>query len=393
MRHHHLRRALLGASAVALSGSLLVGCGSESGSDPGSQSGSESPATEHGSSEAAAAAAWLAGQLEDGVMNTSYEAEPGSGEWTTMADHGLALDVLFALRDHDDFADERAAVLDALQPQVGMYVGTGEDAYAGSHGKLVAALQTEGRDPASYAEEDLVARLEGLVHTEDDGELGRAKDTWDPANEMGADYSNAIGQAWAVRALTGADSDVADEATTFLLRQQCDDGFFRLLLESKDHSCDGGTAEESAPSVDATAFSVLALLAAREAEVDGVEGVDTALEEAAAWLTEVQADDGSFADPGNGQGAGLGNANSTGVAAEALLALGEEEAATEAARWLAEHQVQEDAAATLAEEAGAVAFDDAAMKAAVDEGLTQGTRPQWQRATAQSVVALGALGS
>lgn len=398
---HHVRRGLLGVSALVLSGSLLVGCADDAQDD--AQDDSPAGTQDIGTAEADAAATWLAAQLEDGTVTASYEETPGSGEWTTYADHGLALDVLFALRDRDDHAEARTAVLDALEPQAGIYVGTGPAAYAGSTGKLLAALVSEDRDPGAFAGAALVERLEGLVHTGEGDELGWARDTWDPADETGADYSTAIGQAWVVRGLAAAGSDLADEATAFLLRQQCEEGFFRVTLASTDHSCDGGTAEESVPSADATGLAVLALLEARDAGVEdggtpAAQGLDAALESARAWLLETQAEDGSFTDADTGQA----NANSTGVAGEALLAFGEEEAAADAAAWLAARQVGEDAdvaddaddkAAELAEEVGAVAFDDAAWDAATTDGITQGTRGQWQRATAQSVVALGALGA
>jgi hypothetical protein len=228
------------------------------------------------------------------------------------------------------------------------------------------------------------------VNTEEGDERGRASDTWAPSNEFGADYSNTIGQSWVVRALSEAESEVADEAVTFLVQQQCAAGFFRVPMESSDHSCDGGTPQESAPSPDATAFAVLALLDTQDAGVDGVEAdVEESLTAARDWLLSEQADDGSFSDADSGQP----NANSTGVAAEALLAVGEGEAAASAAQWLADHQVTGDAAGGLARDAGAVAFDPAALEAAEKKGITRPVEYQWERATAQSVVALTALGT
>ncbi|HET6562384.1 MAG TPA: prenyltransferase/squalene oxidase repeat-containing protein [Marmoricola sp.] len=370
----HLHRAALGLTTAA----LLVGCGAD---DPTTTSGkADAPAT---SAEATAAASWLAGQLDDGLMHSSYEDPPGSGTWVTVADHGLSLDALFALREVEGYADERGAILDAIEPEADAYVGSGKNAYAGSTGKLLRAVQVEDDDPATYAGGDLVARLERLVRRKPDDELGRAKDRWDAADEFGGDYSNTIGQSWVVRALTGADSDLTDEAASFLLAQQCADGFFRLLMESEDHTCDGGTPEESKPSVDATAFAAQALLELQDA---GVEvDVAPALDDAAAWLVAQQAGDGSFVDADSG----AANANSTGVAAEALLLLGEEDAADQARAWLVDHQVTSDSAGEeLAEQAGAVAFDDAALDKAQDKGITRAVRYQWQRATAQAVAGL-----
>jgi hypothetical protein len=387
-----LRRASLGlTSAALLAGTLLAGCGADTDDgDTAGEPSSAEPTVGAPTPQSEAAAGWLAGRLEDGVMNTSYENPPGSGTWATMVDHGLTLDVYFALQGSADHADEREAVLDALEEQAGSYVGTGKDAYAGSLGKLVTALQVADRDPEQYAEGNLLDRLEGLVVTEDGDELGRASDTWAPSNEFGADYSNTIGQSWVVRALSGADSEAADEAVAFLLKQQCADGFYRVPMESSDHTCDGGTPEESAPSPDATAFAVLALLDVQEAGTEGVDTeVEASLDGAREWLLDAQADDGSFPDADSGEP----NANSSGVAGEALLALGEEEAAAAAAEWLAEHQVGADAAGRLGRHEGAVAFDQSALDAAGSKGIARPVEYQWERATAQSVVALTALDS
>ncbi len=420
------RRAVLALTTVLLAGgSLLAGCGSDSASPdsaaPTAAAPPEVPA------EADAAASWLVGQTEDGVLHTTFEDPPGSGEWTTEPDYGLSLDVLFALQVSEEYAEQRSAVLDALEPQVDAYVGSGSTAYAGSLGKLVTALDSEGRDPGGYAEGDLVTRLESLVHTRDDQEQGRAKDAVDPADEFGGDYSNTIGQSWVVRALHGVHSDRTEEATAFLVRQQCADGFFRVPMESRDHRCDTGTEEESTPSVDATAFAVLALLEVQQAagqagqepgdpaepgdstastetaetaetgEAAVAATVDEALEGARTWLLAEQAQDGSFTDADSG----TANANSTGVAGEALLALGEDEAAQDAARWLAGLQVAtgesgdrpDDGEEPSGQVAGAVAFDPAALQAAQTRGITRATRYQWQRATAQAVEALTALDS
>jgi A-macroglobulin TED domain len=372
----HLHRAVIGLTTAV----LLAGCGSD---DPAPSSGGSAAPAPAVTAEATAAASWLAGQLKGGLLRSSYEDPPGSGTWVTVPDYGLTLDALFALQDIPEQADRRAAILDALEPVSDAYIGAGKVAYAGSTGKLLTAVQVEERDPATYAGGDLVARLERLVHRKQDDELGRAKDRWDPADEFGGDYSNTVGQSWVVRGLTGADSDLTDEATAFLLAQQCADGFFRLVMESEDHTCDSGTAEQSAPSVDATAFAVQALLEVQDADVPGVD-VSSAVDEAADWLLAEQVEDGAFVDADSG----AANANSTGVAAEALQLLGEEDAAAKARSWLVDHQVTTEVGGELAQQEGAVAFDDAALDNGEEKGITREVRYQWQRATAQAVPAL-----
>ena len=117
-----------------------------------------------------------------------------------------------------------------------------------------------------------------------------------------------------------------------------------------------------------------------------VAGVDVAgpLEQAGDWLLGEQAEDGSFVDADSGEA----NANSTGVAAEALQLLGEEAAAASAQAWLVDHQVTPETGGKLGRHPGAVAFDDAALDAAQQKGITRAVRYQWQRATAQAVAGL-----
>src|SRR5690606_24045816 len=143
----------------------------------------------------------------------------------------------------------RDAIVEALESRVDEYVAPNGDTYAGAVAKLLTAVQMHGTDPATYADGGLLARLEGLVVTEGP-ETGRARDDYDPAPEWASDTSNTIGQAWAVRALTGQGSELADEATEFLVAQQCADGWFRVYMESVDFTCDTGTDGESSPSVD-----------------------------------------------------------------------------------------------------------------------------------------------
>jgi hypothetical protein len=261
-------------------------------------------------------------------------------------------------------------------------VGRGSTRYAGALGKLVTALQRERIDPATYAGGTLVTQLERRVHTADDTEQGRAKDAGTD------DFSNAIGQSFVVRSLSVAGSGLADEATRFLLRQQCEQGYFRVFVESADHTCDGGTAAQSGPSVDATAFAVRAVLVADRRDVDVRQRrLRNAVAAAEAWLVRKQRASGAFREDG------IANSNSTGLAAAVLSDLGRGRRADRAAEWLRERQVTRGLAqdGALGGERGAVAFDNQAFAAAVDDGIRRGVRFQWRRATAQAAAGLDAL--
>ena len=93
------------------------------------------------------------------------------------------------------------------------------------------------------------------------------------------------------------------------------------------------------PSVDTTAFAVRSILAARRDGVGaGSADVTASLNRAGRWLVAAQADNGGFA------GVGPVSADSTGLAARALLALDRVRAADKAATWLKGRRVTAEVA-------------------------------------------------
>ena len=361
-----VRRAALGlTTTVALTAGAVVA--------------PQASAADRPTGRAEAASDWLADQLNaNDLIRSGYD---DNGTFVTYLDYGLTLDVHFALRDLGVKKARRDGILDALETRVEDYVTTFGQTYAGSLGKLLTAVQRQQRDLDTYEDGDLLDRLEGMVQR--GGETnGLAEDASAP------DSTNTIGQAFVVRALAMADSDLADETTRFLLKQQCDNGYFRVYTASADRTCDGGTREQSGPSVDATAFAVQALLVADRRDVDVRQRrLDKALAAAEGWLVRKQRTSGAF------RADGTANTNSTGLAAAVLADLGRKGRADRAAEWIRDLQVTrglvQDGA--LGGERGAVAFDRAALAKGVDDGITRGVRYQWRRATAQAAVGLDAL--
>jgi hypothetical protein len=190
-----------------------------------------------------------------------------------------------------------------------------------------------------------------------------------------------------VRALAREDSPLADEAIDFLLQQQCSAGFFRVSIEATTpaqgaYTCDAGSGQ---PSIDATAFAVKALVAAR---ADGVLGLDDEITKAGSWLAGVQASNGSFSDDGTA------NTNSTGLAAAALKAVGRDASAARAGNWVAGLTVTSADAALrrkLAGDVGAIAYSVADFDAGTADGITAEKRDQWRRASAQALIGLDAV--
>lgn len=318
-------------------------------------------------SYAYSAARWLSDQLTDGVVhNEQYQFD----------DLGLSLDIFFALKDLDTRPADRSKIIAALAANPSAYVGSGQNVYAGATGKLASAVQqANGTSSATVGGIDLIDRAEGRVVTTGPA-TGRANDAFDPADEYGGDYSNTIGQSWVVRALATADSELADETVGYLLAQQCGDGSFRGTLADAPCTTGNGT-------IDATAFALQALVVAK---AKGQANLQDDIDDAVKWLLTQQSADGSFLNDGGA------NTNSTGLAAATLKAAGQTGAAGSAASWIVSHQVTDAAAedSALANELGAIAFDQTALSAAKGAGITVTTRDQWIRASAQAAVGIDA---
>lgn len=246
---------------------------------------------------APAAAGWLADQLVDGQFLQFAGTE--------FPDPGLTIDATLAFAAAGVAgADADAAMAWLAQPEVvASYVGNGElEIYAGAHAKLAFGAQVQGLDPTSFGGVDLIERLLGLQ----DG-TGRFLDT----SEFG-EFSNAFSQSFAILALAGAPEGTVtgplDLAVAFQLAAQCPDGGFPEQFGTANCQSD----------VDSTAMVVQALLAVGE---DPAAGLD--------WLAGQQQADGGYG----------ANANSTGLAAQALRAGGRGGAADRAVAFLTELQV------------------------------------------------------
>lgn len=343
---------------------LVSACGGSS------DSGSTPTATQptYDTAAVTAGAAWLSDQVTHGVVhNDQYGID----------DYGLSADVALALHDVDAQPDTVQAVSDQLAKHVKDYTspGYGTVTSAGSTAKAAVLAQAVGADPTSYGGQDLVAQLEGTVA--DRGPIkGRIQDALDTKVKSAADYANVVGQAYAVMALDAAGSDRAGDATSFLVSQQCSGGWFRLDFTkdtgAADQSCDGD--KTSKPDIDATAFAVRALSA-----VDSPD-VSSQVDSAVAWLEKQQANDGSF-------GAETPNSNSTGLAGTVLADAGETTAAEKAAGWVFQHQVA-DCPQVDRSDVGAIAYDDAALQAADQKGITTKTSDQFRRAGSEALPVL-----
>jgi hypothetical protein len=324
---------------------------------------SSSPASADSTPSSTSATTWLAGELTGGLMHN-----PNFGGFD---DYGLSIDTAFA-----ELASGNTAVAgqirDAMASHVDDYLTFGDPntIYAGAAAKALVFAQRTGADPTTYGGRNLVTTTEGRISSSA-GSEGRLVDMFSPPS---SDSANAIGQSFAVRGLNAASSAKAATATSYLLRQQCPAGFFRLALG--DAQC----ADNTSPDTDVTALAVLSL------EGQGTKPeVAAAIAKATTWLLSTQASDGSF---GGGGVTAAANTNSTGLAASALGEQCQVTAANRAANYVRGFQVPAGQTGPLGTEVGAVAYDTAAKTLGQTQGITDASSDQWRRATTQAAPGL-----
>jgi hypothetical protein len=217
------------------------------------------------------------------------------------ADHGLSLDVLFALAstgaDPGQVVATTAALADPNEIDGYLSFWDPDEKYAGATAKLSLGLLTGGLDPTDVAGRDLLAELTELVT-----ESGRISDV----SQYG-DWSSVITQSLAVLAYTAAGEQLPENVVAFLVADQCDTGGFTNAF---------GDAPACTGDPDATAFAIQALAAADTAGED----VGAPLAAATAFLEDTQVDGVWLSD--DLDGTPVANANSVGLASQAFSTLG-----------------------------------------------------------------------
>ena len=364
-----LRRISALAVTALAAGALTLPAGTAHATSPSMST----PATADTGAPLRSGASWLSGELSAGKWGTT------SGG-TFYADMGAVIDAGYAAHAAGNkAAATKAAHTLALPANADSYVGTGTEHYAGPTAKALAFEQLVGGS-TTLGSHHLLADLESMVTA-----TGRIQDV-----SAYGDYANTIGQAFAAEALHEAGSAKADSATGFLLTQQCKAGWFRLYFTDatpaatgpddfpphaqSDEACDADPTATA--DTDVTAYAILNLLDQRS-----TPAVATAIDKAVAWLESTQKADGSFV---GGVSTDTPNADSTGLAGWALGA-GGAKAAAKAASWVYRHQLHRGP------DAGAIAYDNTALKAITSKGIDRTVIGQWRTATAQALPSLAYL--
>ncbi|MDQ3615877.1 MAG: terpene cyclase/mutase family protein [Actinomycetota bacterium] len=321
---------------------------------------------------AESAATWQAGQLEDGVIKSTFDG-------FSYTDWGLTIDTAFALAAEGSRvrALNRAAakIEENYYSQYATYQGV---VSANAMSKVLTAAKVLRQDPRDFGGRNVRRLVLRLVAGPEAGlEEGRVRDS-NYAEPNAIDYSNTFGQAFAVIGLSRS-GRVPATSVDYLLRQQCSQGYFRIFAVK------GETCERSGSPADpdATALSIQALVAARK---DGADFPQRKLDKAVGWLLDAQRLSGGF---GGGADTPSTNANSTGLAAQALNAVGRSKARDKAAEYVATVQLTRSRVGDgpAREDVGAIAYDKSARNAAIADGVTQTTVDQFRRATAQGLFA------
>jgi hypothetical protein len=331
------------------------------------------PTYSPGGPQAQSAAAWLRDELtaSEGVL----PGYVGSDDW------GLTIDALAGLAAAGIGKDQFAASADLVYHSGEAYVGAASalNSKWPAVAKTVWALQIAGLDPSVFpvsggVTRDLVAELRSTVGVS--GEFGSG----------GSPFTWALG----VLALARTADGVPVRAVAHLASKQCADG-------SPNDGAYGWTDGCSDADPDATALVLQALTAA------GVPSSHPGILNAEAWLMGTQELEGGFATSW-----GSANANTTGLAAQALRVLSTDEddwgldstevaAAQAAAEFVRVLQITGpvlDAypdTLTL-DDAGAIAYSAADLSDAEDNGIDAASADSFRRATAQAIFALDGPG-
>ncbi len=332
-----------------------------------------------------AAAAWQATQLDSqgGIYNDQY----GFTDW------GLTVDSLVALRATGvapAATTASTAYVAAHVRSYNSYDDYGQEGVriSGATGKLLYLAVVTKSNPRDFGGFDLRAESLALM-TRSGVNKGRFQDVGS------TDYSNTIGQSFNVLGLTRS-GGVPRQAVRFLIEQQCSAGGFRLYPDTAAPSCDQATTPVLDP--DSTAIAVQALLSASSA---GDRAAGAAARRGARWLLRQQAADGSFTGSGPAASA---NGNSTGLAGQAIRAVGGSglvnaatgrrlrRGAAKAAGWVRTLQLTAVDAGAAGADVGAIAYDQAALTNARQNGITAATRDQWRRTTPQALLVLARVG-
>lgn len=375
--HHRIRpirTAAVALSTAALGVGVLAAAPATADPSPALREAKAAAATD--STPSTIAAQWIADELTNGLMVGKFGP-----------DFGLTIDTGMAVSTVAGQGATVTAINNALEPRIAEYVGDGtKESYVGALAKAAAFARTAKKNPTSYGGVNLITRIEG--RTEDPAAAGATPNPLagrvSDKSEFG-DFANVVGQSYAVRALSLANSAEAGAARDFLLKQQCASGYFRLNFDkpaAASQSCAEGVAGSEADP-DATSLAVINLVESG----DNSQAVKDALAKAGTWLAARQRGSGAIR---GGTGTAKINTNSTALGGYAMGLLKNRDAALKAALWVRKNQPVDKykCRTALTKDTGAVAYRKDKVTAAKTTGIPADARDEWRRATSQAILGL-----
>ncbi len=228
------------------------------------------------SSAAGNAASWLRGQQQpDG----GYPGFQGGSDPSATADAAVAFAA--AGVEPADVKRDGHSIIDFLATSAGSY-GTSTAGAA----KLTLAAAAAGENPREFGGVDLISELQGHV------------------NQASGLYDEQIfTHSYAMLAMVAAGETVPQAAVTALEHHQSDDGSWSF----------SGSTEPGQGDSNTTAIAIQALSAAGNAD-------PAAIEKALGYLKTVRMSDGSYTYQAGGESPPAGDANSTALVIQALIA-------------------------------------------------------------------------
>ncbi|MFD4375119.1 prenyltransferase/squalene oxidase repeat-containing protein [Streptomyces sp. NPDC059202] len=272
-------------------------------------------------SDLAAATGWLTGRLKDGERVVDEIDEYLSYQAT--AETVLAL----AAVDTESAAAAKAVGVLGRPEHTDAFAypdGADQPPNSTAAARLALVAQATGGDPRAFGGHDLLDNLVTNVCTTGPSETAPHCSAPGDFPVSGRAAGKAEGQALAVIALTGAGVKPPAEAVRRLTDFQCEDGGFTSMLIRPGESCES--------EAGATGLAVMALLRAG--------GHPQAVTDARAYLRKAQSDMATGGLPAVYYNM-VSSPYATGLAAQALRALGDTERADAAVSWLAGQQLPE----------------------------------------------------
>ncbi len=308
-------------------------------------------------------------QTSAGFLKRELAANGSHFETSGYPDYGLTLDSILAMdaAGVGDYGSDKAT--DYVASNIRSYISDGDpghattEQYAGATAKaLLVSLSQRVSPKGTLGGVNLVAKLRARENSN-----GRFRD-----KSAYGDYSNTIGQSLALVSLKRVGVRLTTRSTTFLNKQQCPNGGFRIQMANT--ACTNSATADT----DATSFAVQGLLAE-----PNTTARRTRISKAIAYLRTRMNSSGGVSGGSPGEPTNTPNSNSTGLAMMSFVSTGHNTLAHETRTYLISMRFVCRYPERMR---GAVAYDASRKEEATAQGANAAPIDQDRRSTAQAVL-------